>query len=61
MANDTTVEVPVTKILAAFAANATTSQLTPELIFKVKEVVIDYCGIVRPARLIWIPSLTVSI
>ncbi|SMQ53127.1 unnamed protein product [Zymoseptoria tritici ST99CH_3D7] len=46
MANDATVEVPVTKILAAFAANATTSQLTPELIFKVKEVVIDYCGIV---------------
>ncbi|KAK3058450.1 hypothetical protein LTR09_000014 [Extremus antarcticus] len=39
-------EVPVTKILANFVANASTSQLTAALREKVKEVVIDYIGVV---------------
>ena len=39
-------EIPVTKLLASFVANTSTNQLTPELREKVKEVVIDYIGVV---------------
>lgn len=39
-------EIPVTKLLAAFVANATTKQLTAPIREKVKEVVIDYIGVV---------------
>lgn len=38
--------VPATNLLAAFVANATTKQLTPALREKVKEVLIDYVGVV---------------
>ncbi|KAK3716047.1 hypothetical protein LTR37_006777 [Vermiconidia calcicola] len=40
------VDIPATKLLAAFVANASTKQLTPEAREKVKEVVIDYIGVV---------------
>ena len=39
-------EIPVTKLLASFAANASADQLTPEIREKVKEVVEDYIGVV---------------
>lgn len=39
-------EIPVTELLASFAANASIKQLTPALREKVKEVVIDYVGVV---------------
>lgn len=39
-------EIPVTRILSEFVANASSEQLTPELRTKVKEVVIDYIGVV---------------
>ncbi len=42
-------EVPVTKLLAQFVADATTSQLTSNLREKIKEVVIDYIGVVLGA------------
>ena len=38
--------IPVTKLLAAFVADASTQQLTPETREKVKEVIIDYIGVV---------------
>ncbi|KAK4897390.1 hypothetical protein LTR27_004910 [Elasticomyces elasticus] len=38
-------EVPATHLLAAFAANAEVSQLTPELREKVKEVLLDFIGV----------------
>lgn len=41
-----TTEVPATRLLASFVATATTKQLTPALREKVKEVVIDYIGVV---------------
>ncbi|KAK3114704.1 hypothetical protein LTR53_006715 [Teratosphaeriaceae sp. CCFEE 6253] len=37
--------VPATHILASFAAHAQTSQLTPELREKVKEVLLDFIGV----------------
>ena len=39
-------ETPVTTLLVSFVANASTKQLTPEIREKVKEVVIDYIGVV---------------
>lgn len=39
-------EIPVTRLLASFAANGSSHQLTPEIRDKVKEVVIDYIGVV---------------
>jgi 2-methylcitrate dehydratase PrpD len=39
-------EIPVTKLLASFVANASHDQLTPAIREKVKEVVIDYIGVV---------------
>ncbi|KAK4501947.1 hypothetical protein PRZ48_007757 [Zasmidium cellare] len=39
-------EVPVTKIFASFVADASTKQLTPDLRTKIKEVIIDYIGVV---------------
>ena len=38
--------IPVTKFLSSFVANASTKQLTSEIREKVKEVVIDYIGVV---------------
>lgn len=46
MTNGHSAEIPVTKIFADFVANAKTDQLTPELGTKIKEVVIDYIGVV---------------
>jgi 2-methylcitrate dehydratase PrpD len=46
MADSSVEDVPVTRILATFAATSTPTQLTPDLITKVKEVLIDYCGVV---------------
>ena len=43
---DSGVNIPVTKLLASFVANASTKQLTPEIREKVKEVIIDYIGVV---------------
>ena len=40
------IEIPATKLIAAFVANATTEQLTSAIREKVKEVVIDYIGVV---------------
>ena len=39
-------EIAATRLIADFVSNATTSQLTPTLKDKVKEVVIDYIGVV---------------
>ena len=39
-------EIPVTKLLAAFIGNATTKSLSTAIREKVKEVVIDYIGVV---------------
>lgn len=39
-------EIPATKLLASFIACANTNQLSVELRAKVKEVLIDYCGVV---------------
>lgn len=38
-------DIPATSLLAAFVATTTTSQLTPALKGKVKEVVIDWIGV----------------
>ena len=38
--------IPATKLIASFVADANTKQLTPELREKVKEVLIDYIGVV---------------
>lgn len=43
--NGSTDSIPATHLLASFTANATPSQLTPELREKVKEVVLDYIGV----------------
>lgn len=40
-----TTDIPATRLLSTFAAEATTKQLSPELREKVKEVVIDYIGV----------------
>lgn len=39
-------EVPATKALTSFIAQANASELTTELREKVKEVLVDYCGVV---------------
>ena len=39
-------EIPVTKLIASFISNAAINQLTPTLREKVKEVLIDYIGVV---------------
>ncbi len=39
-------DVPATALLAAFVANATPKQLTPPIREKIKEVVLDYIGVV---------------
>lgn len=44
--NGHSAEVPVTKIFASFVADASTEQLTPALRTKVKEVLMDYIGVV---------------
>ena len=48
-ANGTPGTIPVTQLLAAFAASVKTSDLTPALRLKVKEVVLDYIGCVAGA------------
>lgn len=43
--NDDDIAVEATSLLAAFVANASTSQLTKELRDKIKEVVVDWIGV----------------
>lgn len=44
--NGDTAPLPATRLLASFVANASVNQLTTELRDKVKEVIIDYVGVV---------------
>ena len=43
--NGETTDIAATSLLATFVATATPSQLTPKLIERIKEVVIDYIGV----------------